>query len=389
MISSDQNKHPKFIGADIKKLILTDFRNYKYTSIEINKKFIVLIGNNGAGKTNILEAISLLSPGRGIRTASTSDYARKDGQGGWSVFSELNGINGMVRVGTGITKEQITDGKRRQCRVDGSFVGSPSFFSSHVQFISLTPVMDRLFIGSSSDRRKFLDRLVISIDPHHRINLGKYEKAMAQRNSLLFSSNNNDKWIDSIEMQMSEYGVAIASARVVAIKILNEEIISRKQHSVFPPAIISINGKCESALNEISATDLEKVFISELFESRNSDRRVGRTTNGPHRTDFTLFHGTTGIEAENCSTGEQKNLLISIVLAEARISKKKNNGIAPIMLLDEIGAHLDSKRLNNLYEEIIALNAQVWFTGIEAELFNYISDHAAFKLVTDGSIKSL
>ena len=190
-------------------------------------------------------------------------------------------------------------------------------------------------------------------------------------------------------MQMSEYGVAIASARVAAIKILNEEIISRKQHSVFPPAIISINGKYESALNEISATDLEKVFISELFESRNSDRRVGRTTNGPHRTDFTLFHGTTGIEAENCSTGEQKNLLISIVLAEARISKKKNNGIAPIMLLDEIGAHLDSKRLNNLYEEIIALNAQVWFTGIEAELFNYISDHAAFKLVTDGSIKSL
>jgi len=389
MISSDQNKHQKFIGADIKKLILTDFRNYKYASIEVNKKFIVLIGNNGAGKTNILEAISLLSPGKGIRGASSSDYARKDGQGGWSIFSELNGINGLVRAGTGITKDQIIDGKRRQCRIDGSFVGSPLSFSNHVQFISLTPVMDRLFIGSSGDRRKFLDRLVISIDPHHRINLSKYEKLMTQRNNLLVNLNNNDKWIDSIEMQMSECAIAIASARVLAIKILNEEIISRKKYSIFPPAIISINGKCETSLNGTSATDLEKVFLCELFDSRSNDRRAGRTTNGPHRTDFTLFHGVTGIEAKNCSTGEQKNLLISIILAEARIAKRKNNGIAPIMLLDEIGAHLDVKRLNNLYEEIISLNAQVWFTGIEAELFKHISDHATFKLITDGSIKSL
>jgi len=340
----------------VSRLILTDFRSYASATVEPGNGFVLLFGENGAGKTNLLEAVSLLTPGRGLRGAALSDMARQGGEGGFAVAAKL----GDVDIGTG-TQPSAPD--RRQVRINGA----PAAVNSLGQWLSvlwLTPAMDRLFTGSAGDRRRFLDRLVLALDPTHAHHSTRYDAGMRARTKLLQEPETADPaWLTALEEAMAEHGAAIADARARAVSALDERL-SAAPEDEFARAAISLEGW--------TTTDLRQ----SLLQNRARDAAAGRATEGPHRQDLAVTHRGKQMPAARCSTGEQKALLLGLVLAHAELVAERREA-PPILLLDEVAAHLDPKRRTALFARLEG-RGQVWMTGTEAELFDGIGDASRF-----------
>lgn len=360
------------------RLKLTDFRNYEALRLDCDRRHVVLTGENGAGKTNILEAVSFLSPGRGMRRAALEEIARKSGPGTWSVHAEIEGTSGPVAIGTGIADTALGTETQRRVRINGAAARSADDLLEHCRILWLTPAMDGLFTGPAADRRKFLDRLVLAIDPAHGRRAADFEKAMRARNRLLADESPDGAWLDAIEAQMVEKGVAVALARVEMASLLAGVIVrAADPNSPFPDAVLSLEGSIEVLAPDGAAADLEDGYRDRLRASRRVDAAAGRTLEGPHRTDLRVTHRPKGMAAELCSTGEQKALLIGLILAHAKLVADLG-GHAPVLLLDEIAAHLDERRRAALFDRIEALDCQAWMTGTDRSLFAAMAERAQY-----------
>ncbi|NND50386.1 MAG: DNA replication/repair protein RecF, partial [Rhizobiales bacterium] len=314
----------------LRRLTLTDFRNYEHLMLHVDPVPVVLTGENGAGKTNLLEAISFFSPGRGLRRAALADCARHGGAGGWAAACEIERAAGPTRLGTGLAGDGEGMERQRKCRIDGQPVGSSGAFSEYLQIVWLTPSMDRLFTGPASDRRRFVDRLVGIVDHGHQRSTSRYERAMSERNRLLALGSGETSWIEALEAQMAEIGVALAASRLMALGRLQGLIDDAGRDSAFPPAQLGITGTLEAALADLPAVDVEDRFRGELKAARGRDQAAGRALSGPHRSDLATHHAMTGADAAHCSSGEQKALLISVILAKARLASEQHGGEAPV-----------------------------------------------------------
>jgi DNA replication and repair protein RecF len=371
--------------SHISKLTLTNFRNYAALSIDFSPGSVVFSGDNGAGKTNLLEAISLLTPGRGLRRAPYADVAREGGDGGFALHARLDGPEGQVEIGTGITGGEAAGEGGRKVRINGAPARSADAMLEWLRVVWLTPAMDGLFPGPAADRRRFLDRLVLAIDPGHGQRALDYEKAMRGRNRLLTEGSRDSAWFDAIEMQMAETGVAIAAARAELVRLLAAMIDRLPSSGPFPQADISLFGDLESDVATSPAVDVEERYRAALAEGRERDRAAGRTLDGPHRSDLLVRHRPKAMPAELCSTGEQKALLVGIVLSHARLTGEMS-GMTPILLLDEIAAHLDAGRRAALFSILEELNCQAFMTGTDASLFSSLRGRAQFLTVDHGTV---
>ncbi|MBZ9868841.1 DNA replication/repair protein RecF [Mesorhizobium sp. CA15] len=370
----------------VSKLILTNFRNYATLSLELAPGAVVLSGDNGAGKTNLLEAISLLTPGRGLRRAPYGDVAREGGDGGFALHARIEGPEGQVEIGTGISGGDAAGEGGRKVRINGAPARSAEDMLEWLRVVWLTPAMDGLFPGPAADRRRFLDRLVLAIDPGHGQRALDYEKAMRGRNRLLTEGSRDGAWFDAIETQMAETGVAIAAARAELVRLLSAMIDRLPGSGPFPQADISLAGDLESEVAVAPAVDVEERFRRTLANGRERDRAAGRTLDGPHRSDLVVRHRPKSMPAELCSTGEQKALLVGIVLSHARLTGEMS-GLTPILLLDEIAAHLDAGRRAALFSILEELNCQAFMTGTDAALFSSLAGRAQFLTVDHGNVE--
>ena len=376
--------HQSHQGLALARLVLTDFRSYARCALHPDPRPVVLTGDNGAGKTNLLEAISLLAPGRGLRGANFLDLARVGGAGGWAVAATLSQAGEPCELGTGLEPGTDVSNRTRAVRIDGA-PATPGALGAHMQMVWLTPAMDRLFTDAASARRKFLDRLVAGFDSQHGTRVNAYDKALRERNRLLSEDPGNTSWLGAVEEQVAERGVAIAAARVETVARLQGAIAAQEQ-SPFPRATLALDGFLEEGLSaETAATDLEDRFRHILADARPRDASAGRTLDGPHRTDLLVHHREKNVEARLCSTGEQKALLIGLILANARLLTVRDK-TAPIMLLDEVAAHLDRHRRAALFDELIRLGAQAWMTGTDEGLFQGLGNRAQFFRVADGAL---
>ncbi len=373
----------------LNRLVLTDFRNYSRAELKIDPVPVVLFGENGAGKTNLLEAISLFVPGRGLRRTAFSDLSRQNAAGHWGIAATMSGPEGTFDVGTGLIDGLNGGGNRREVRIDGETVSGSGVLSTYFKIIWLTPAMDRLFTGPASDRRRFLDRLVSAFDRDHAPRVSGFDKAMRERNRLLEAPNPNNKWLEAVEMQMAQAAIAIAAARREAVGCL-EAFNDENHHNAvaeFPRAELLLDGELETQLNENPAVKVEDNYRKLLADSRERDARAGRTLKGPHRTDLIVHHQPSGMLAAHCSTGEQKALLIGLVLAHGFVIKGVWNGYAPLLLLDEIAAHLDQRRRAAMFKAVLALGTQAWMTGTDEHLFEAIAPDAQCYRINQGSIE--
>jgi DNA replication and repair protein RecF len=368
-------------ATHIAKLSLTNFRNYAGLSIDLRPGAVVFTGDNGAGKTNLLEAISLFTPGRGLRRAPYGDVAREGGDGGFALHAALDGPQGNVEIGTGI----VAGDAARRVRINGAPARSTDAMLEWLRVVWLTPAMDALFTGPAGDRRRFLDRLVLAIDAGHGQRALDYEKAMRGRNRLLGEGSRNDAWFEAIETQMAETGVAIAAARVELARLLAAMIERLPNESPFPQADLELSGELEAQIGSAAAVDVEERFRQQLASGRDRDRAAGRTLEGPHRSDLVVRHKPKAMPAELCSTGEQKALLVGIILSHARLTGEMS-GMRPILLLDEIAAHLDGGRRAALFSILEELNCQVFMTGTEPALFASLQGRAQFLSVDHGTV---
>jgi DNA replication and repair protein RecF len=384
---------PDILACDVtpvylEKLKLTTFRNHSSASIELDARHVVITGENGAGKTNILEAVSYLSPGRGMRRAAYDDVGQQGAGGAWTVFAKMNGAQGEVSIGTGLQQTAHGLETGRKVHVNGAQAKTSDTLLEHSRILWLTPAMDGLFTGPASDRRRFLDRMVLAIDPAHGRRVADFEKSMRARNKLLSEDFPDDQWLDAVEGQMAELGIAVAAARQELLALLSEVIIHNNEPaSPFPDARISIEGQLEAVTGDLPASDLEGEYLSRLKAGRRLDARAGRTLEGPHRSDLVVFHRPKSMPAGQCSTGEQKALLIGLILAHARLVGEMN-GFAPILLLDEIAAHLDEGRRSALYDMLDRLGCQAWMTGTDRALFTSLDNRASFLTVDNGSVRA-
>jgi DNA replication and repair protein RecF len=351
----------------IERLDLTDFRNHEALSFRPEGRFIVLHGPNGAGKTNILEAVSLLVPGRGLRRAALVDMARKDGVGGFAIAAQAGGS----QFGTAVTAQAPS---RRKVQINGA-IAAINDLAEWFAIIWLTPAMDRLFVDGAGPRRRFLDRLVLALSPAHAMHSSRYENALKQRNKMLGEGQRDAAWFDAIETQLAEHGAAIASARADMLDQLSTEI------AVMPPSPFAKPLLSLESDGVISAPALADV----LRTGRSRDRDAGRTLTGPHRADLGVSHAEHGQPAMHCSTGEQKALLLSLILAHAAMVARLR-GAPPILLLDEVAAHLDPVRRAALFERLAETGSQVWMTGTEASLFDDAGADAMRVHVADGAL---
>jgi DNA replication and repair protein RecF len=371
------------------RLALTDFRNYSQAAVTLGPGSVILNGANGAGKTNILEAVSMLAPGRGLRGAAYADLARLNGSGGWSVAAKLNLDGDEVSLGTGqvAAVEGTAAPSGRVVRIDGETSSGSGALGDYVQVLWLTPSMDGLFTGPAADRRRFLDRMVASFDDAHRTRLNAFERAMRQRNKLLEVGERSARYFAAIESQMAETGTAIAAGRVEIVDRLAGSITAgRVKESPFPWAELALEGWLEAAVRGQAAVEVEDAYAARLAENRDRDRASGRTLDGPHRADLLVRHGPKDMPGHLCSTGEQKALLIGLILGHAQALKQSRDGIAPLLLLDEIAAHLDIARREALFTEIERLGAQAWMTGTDEQVFTPLRHAAQFFTVANGSI---
>ncbi len=370
----------------ISKLNLTDFRNHSYSSITTDKDFILLTGSNGSGKTNVLEAISMFSASKGLRSSNLVDQSNTKGSGGWSIFMEVHSELGNLKLGTGINKPDLINGKARQCRVDGTSYKSPKIFTNYLGIIWLTPQMDGLFTGQKSDRRKFFDKLINLIETEHSENVKTYERLIMQRNKVLARLDIlEDKWLDNLEKQIAQLATQIFISRDLAVTKINKIMEEEVRSNIFPSAKIVMREEIGNINLHSDMEEIEENLKNLLYEFRKKDKITFRANVGPHRTDFTLLYKKNDMFAENCSTGEQKNLLISLILAEARVFQNNNNNL-PILLLDEITAHMDNKRLANLFDQISDIGSQAWLTGTSPEFFSHISDKTDIFEISDGKL---
>src|SRR5215813_8590405 len=352
----------------IHRLSLTHFRNYRAASVQTRGDVVVLVGPNGAGKTNCLEAISFLSPGRGLRRATLEDVADNQGNGSWAVSAEVEGALGLATLGTGIDAPHADSAVSRRCRIDREPVNSASAFGDHIRMVWLTPAMDGLFMGAASERRRFFDRLVLAIDSEHSGRISALERSLRSRNRLLEVRNYDDHWCDAIERETAELAVAVAATRGQTAAKLAAMLRERGEASPFPSAEIRLDGWMENALLQEPATAVEDRYREILRDARVRDAAAGRTLDGPHLTDLQVIYAPKAMPARDASTGEQKALLLGLVLAHATLVAE-TTGIIPLLLLDEVVAHLDPGRRTALFGELAKLGAQVWLTGADPAAF--------------------
>ncbi len=362
-------------AAAIRRLGLTNFRSYRSAAIETASDLVVLTGPNGAGKTNMIEAVSWLAPGRGLRRATLDDVAFSEGDGGWAVSAEIEGLLGLATLGTGI--EPPVGGEassQRRCRIDREPVRSSSAFADHLRIVWLTPAMDPLFTGPASERRRFLDRLVLAVDAEHMSRVNALERSLRSRNRLLEEPRPDPHWLDAIEHETAELAVAIAALRAETVRRLQGALAAR-QDEAFPSAEIALDGWIERLTLEHPAIEIEDRYRTVLRDNRPRDAAAGRTLDGPHLTDLAVVYPKKNVPAADASTGEQKALLIGLVLAHAGLIAEMT-GSAPVLLLDEVVAHLDPGRRTALYDALARLGAQVWMTGADPAAFAGIAAHA-------------
>ena len=368
--------------VSLSRLKLTDFRNYASASLSLDGRHVVLTGDNGAGKTNLLEAVSFLSPGRGLRRAAYGDITRVHATGGFSIFAELDGMEGDVEIGTGIDASDETTARR--LRINGTTAKTVDELTDHLRVLWLTPAMDGLFTGGTSDRRRFLDRLVLSLDPEHGRRASDFERAMRSRNKLLDEGRFDPSWLSGIEEQMASLGIAMALVRQEMLGLLTRLIEEGRETSPFPSASLQLSGFMDGQFSRPSV-DLEDEYAATLAANRYRDAGAGRTLEGPHRTDLIVHHREKQMEAARCSTGEQKALLVGLVLAHARLVGNLT-GHAPVLLLDEIAAHLDVGRRAALFDLIDGLGGQAFMTGTDHQMFAALGERAQFFTVADGGV---
>ena len=374
-------------------LRLQCFRNYQSLQLELSDQHIVLCGENGVGKTNILEAISLLAPGRGLRRAKTNLLLYKPPYASfykeamddeilsdsWSVSAEVMTEDGMLKVGTGKSESEQGENGRRIVKVNGAF-SSQMALAEHFAVSWLTPEMDGVLAASPSERRRFLDRLVIAFDPAHAGRLQRFEKLYRQRNRLLEDGAGDKGWFEALEAQMAESGVAIIAARQSLIFALNAEI--KTQRSLFPAAQLTLEGDVETWLETMPAIDVE----DRIKKEAKVNRLAGNTNMpSPMMSLWHVTHSGTGQTAMMSSTGEQKALVISVVLAHARLQDTRLQ-LSPILLLDDIASHLDQQHRKALFELTEGLRGQVWFSGTDADIFDEISGRAKVIHIKGGQI---
>lgn len=375
----------------VSRLALSDFRSYATAALECDGRPVVLTGANGAGKTNLLEALSFLAPGRGLRRARLSqvERQRKDDQPagpGWAINARVMLGGEETSVGTGRDPDRPAEdmGDRRIVRIDGERAKTQTALGDLVHLAWLTPEMDRLFMEGAGDRRRFLDRLVYGFTPAHAGRLAAYEKAMRERSRLLRDGRFDDAWLSALEETMATSGVAVADARRRFVEELAEA--AELGISAFPVPDLALDGETEAGLARSAALDVEDELRARLAAGRRRDAEAGRALDGPHRSDLAVRHRAKDMPAGQCSTGEQKALLVAIVLATARLQKTAR-GSAPLLLLDEIAAHLDAARRAALFDEICALGPQAWMTGTDPALFGALVDRASFFTVADGAVR--
>lgn len=362
----------------VRKLSLTRFRNHAATVLEIDRPVAVLTGANGSGKTNLLEAISFLSPGRGMRRARLSEIDRVGDAGPWAVSAEIEGKLGETRIGTG--RDAEAEGERRLVRIDGAPARSQSALGDHLTVSWLTPAMDRLFAEGASARRRFLDRLVYAFDGEHAGRVSGYEHAWRERNRLIKDGRREAAWYAALEETLAETGVAIAAARASLVARLNR--ICAATREPFPAAELALDGEIDRWLIGTPALEVEDRIRATLAASRFGPQDA----EGPHRTDLTVTHVAKSMPAAQCSTGEQKALLVGIVLAHARLQAIDEHA-APILLLDEVAAHLDDRRRAALFDAVFDLGGQAWLTGTDLSTFAPIADRARLFDVADGRVR--
>ena len=401
-------------GLWVERLALTNFRSYPAVTIETGPEPQVIAGINGAGKTNLLEALSLLAPGQGMRRAPFSELARAGGQGGFAVAAKVHTLVGAADIGTGIQANSVAGpplthdtsppltptlspssaetgrgGSGRIVRIDGVAQSGSGILADYLEIVWVTPAMDGLFTGAASERRRFLDRLILCFDPAYRTIAGRFERAMTSRNRLLSDGVRDHAQLSGFERVMAENGVAVAAARLEAVSAMAGIVAERKArdpNSAFPWSDFHLEGDLETKLANMPAVEAEDAYAQVLRDARERDRAAGRTLDGPHRSDLAVTHGPKQIAARLCSTGEQKALLLGLVLAHAELLTARQEGAAPILLLDEITAHLDAHRRAALFEEIIRLKAQAWMTGTDAQAFDALVKNARFWRVEGGEV---
>lgn len=369
----------------ISRLKLSNFRNYASADLALEPGLVVLAGENGAGKTNLLEAVSLLTPGRGLRRAAYTDMQGKAGTGGFAIHATVENPDGETEIGTGTSGATGEGENGRKVRINGANATADELME-RLRVAWLTPAMDALFTGPAGDRRRYLDRLVLAIDPAHGRRALDYEKAMRGRNRLLAEDSRDGRWFEAIEAQMAETGVAIAAARMELLHLMRAMIEKLPEGGPFPKADIAIDGDLERQIADRPAVEIEEGLISQLAEERGRDRAAGRTLAGPHRSDLLVRHRPKDMAAEFCSTGEQKALLVGMTLAHARLTAEVS-GMTPILLLDEIAAHLDEGRRAALFSILRESGGQTLMTGTDAALFSSIADQAQFLTVANGTVR--
>jgi len=375
-------------AAFIRRLTLTNFRSYHAAQVQLDRAGpVVLTGANGIGKTNLVEAVSLLAPGRGLRRATMEELAFSEGDGAWAVSAEIEGMLGLATLGTGIDPPAGEESvPTRKCRIDRESVGSATAFADHLRVVWLTPAMDPLFNGPASERRRFLDRLVLAVDAQHSSRVAALERSLRSRNRLLEDSPGDSHWLDAVEHETAEVAVAVAAGRAETAKRLSAALeASRDTAREFPQAQITLQGWMEQLLPDHSAVEIEDRYRSLLKDNRARDAAAGRTLDGPHLSDLVVLHASKNIPAADASTGEQKALLIRLVLAHASLIKQMT-GFAPLLLLDELIAHLDPSRRAALYDALSLLGAQVWMTGADPAAFGDIVGRAQVFLVRGGMV---
>ncbi len=375
-------------AAYIGRLSLSDFRGYTRLRLDLDHQPIVLTGPNGAGKTNLLEAVSFLAPGRGLRRAKLSEVDRRAQDIGlsmpWAVAAVVETPKGRVNIGTGREAgdgERVTE--RRIVRIDGQTSRGQKDLAEHLALVWLTPDMDRLFMEGSSARRRFLDRLVYGFHPAHAGEVAAYETVMRDRSRLLAEGSLDTTWLDALEDGMARHGVAIAAVRAEVMQRLDR--VCAEREGPFPAARMHLTGEVDAWLAEMPAVAVEDRARAALRNARGHDAAQGGAAWGPHRTDLAVRYAAKDRLARECSTGEQKALLLSILLAMAR-ELATERGEVPLLLLDEVVAHLDGARRQALFDEIADLGAQAWLTGTDDELFQGLRGRAKFFRVLDATV---
>lgn len=414
MTSSEHSPNPHSLWVE--RLALTNFRSYGNVTLETSAEPQVIAGANGAGKTNLLEALSLLAPGQGMRRVPFAEIPRANGgDGGFAVAARVHTLNGIADIGTGLRAGAVSQGRTveeegeaagartsdrngernsergRIVRIDGVAQTGSGVLADYLEIVWVTPAMDGLFTGPASERRRFLDRLILCFDPAYRTIAGRFERAMTSRNRLLSDGVRDNAQLSGFERVMAENGIAVAAARLEAVSAMASVVARRKArdpNSAFPWSEFKLEGEIEDNLAAMPAVEAEDAYARILRDTRERDRGAGRTLDGPHRSDLAVGHGPKQMAARLCSTGEQKALLLGLVLAHAELLTERQEGAAPVLLLDEITAHLDVHRRAALFDEILHLKAQAWMTGTDAAAFDALTGKARFWAVDEARISA-